>query len=118
MIKMNKDRLDVSDVHHSKAQLYEVITKAPLFGNKRNPCDVNDYGDAATIGLYVIRINTGQSQALDYGVYLGPYQGRYHIGIFERDSYRPARLESYETLDAMKTEWFLDWADHKTAVGL
>ena len=33
MIKMNKDRLDVSDVHHSKAQLYEVITGAS-FGNK------------------------------------------------------------------------------------
>ena len=113
---MNKDGNHISDVQKSQAQLFEVITKAPLLGVKRNPCDVNDYGDAATIGLYVMRINTGEHQALDYGVYLGPYQGRYHIGIFENHSYRPSRLESYETLDAMKVEWFLDWSDNKVAI--
>ena len=113
---MNKDSVHISDVRKSQAQLFEVITKAPLLGVKRNPCDVNDYGDAATIGLYVIRKNTGQQQVLDYGVYLGPYQGRYHIGVFENQSYRPARLNSYDTLDAMKAEWFLDWAENKIAI--
>lgn len=90
--------------------LQEVVFESPLFGERRIPRDINDFGDNETVGLKVKRNGRTffQQQDHDFGVYLGYVNGQYHIGTCEIMSFVPSELESFATLEELKQQWELD----------
>lgn len=92
-------------------ELAEIILGAPLFGPKRKPLSRQDFGGDDTVGLKVRRM--GKRNLLDYvdhdfGMFLGFQKGKYHIGTCEVTSFKPSKLESFDTLEELKMKWELD----------
>ncbi len=90
--------------------LQEVLLDSPLFGKKRIPTAINDFGDEATVGLNIKRMSKNFSEFTDhdFGVYLGYVRNKYHIGTCEILSFAPSKLESFNTLEELKKQWGLD----------
>ena len=90
--------------------LSEVMFDAPLFGNKRSPKHDMDFGDFGTIGLNLKRVNKNFEEYGDYdfGVYLGLFDNKFHVGVMKVMTFKPSKLESFDTLEELKMEWKLD----------
>ena len=89
--------------------LMDVIMAAPLPGEKRVPVSEMDFGDQATVGL---QVKTGKRfkdlTDHDFGFYLGYCAGQWHVGTHEIGTFRPTKLESFDTLEKLKQKWMLD----------
>lgn len=89
--------------------LFHVILGAPLYGPKRVPVSEMDFGDEATIGLQVkTRKPPKDLSDHDFGFYLGYCDGQWHVGTHEIGTFRPTKLESFDTLEELKQKWILD----------
>ena len=89
--------------------LMDVIMDIPLFGEKRVPTHEMDFGDEKTVGL---QVKTGKPfkdlTNHDFGFYLGYCAGQWHVGTHEIGTFRPTKLESFNTLEDLKQKWRLD----------
>lgn len=90
--------------------LYDVLMNAPLFEPKRTPYAEYDFGDEATVGLHVKISGKGICDAKDhdFGIYLGEYKGKFHVGTSTIMDFVPSRLESFDSLEELKMKWVLD----------
>lgn len=90
--------------------LNETILDANIYGKKRVPKSEFDFGDDATVGLKVKKINIAFANYSDhdFGVFLGKVKNQYHIGTMEILSFQATQLDSFNTLEELKSVWQLD----------
>lgn len=90
--------------------LGHVIMNSKIFIPRRRPEHEDDFGDEATIGLQLKRKGKSFEELGDYdfGFFLGKVDGMFHIGTHEVGVFKPTRLESYKTMEALHKSWRLD----------
>ena len=94
-----------------KINLSDVVSNAPLFQATRKAKSETDFGDQKTVGLKVKAIDKSYDELEDhdFGVYLGYYNGQYHVGTNKiLDLLEPSKLVSYDTLEELHENWILD----------
>jgi hypothetical protein len=69
----------------------------------------DDFGNSRSIGLCVKRRKDFHDLSdHDFGIYLGEYCGKFHIGTMPVSTFHPSQLESFDSLDLLKRQWMLD----------
>jgi len=94
-----------------KTNLSDVVANARLLQATRKAKSETDFGDQKTVGLKVKAIDKSYDELEDhdFGVYLGYYNGQYHVGTNKiLDLLEPSKLVSYDTLEELHENWILD----------
>jgi len=102
--------LDCYEKNIMKINLSDVVTHAPLFQVTRKAKSETDFGDQKTVGLKVKAIDKSfdDFEGHDFGIYLGYYNGQYHVGTNKILEFAPSKLVSYDTLEELHENWILD----------
>lgn len=93
--------------------LSEVTWSANLYGEKRQPAHIMDYGDDDTVGLHLKRkdyelLPKKVAQGCKWGIFFGGYKGKWYVGVTKVIIKYPLGMFEYDTLDALKKDWALD----------
>jgi hypothetical protein len=93
--------------------LAEVQQNALMFGEKRKPSSREDFGDKATIGFKLRKIDyetelKKDGNAMVWGVFYGYYKEQWHVGGMETLTFTPSKLITYDTLEELQSIWELD----------
>lgn len=93
-----------------KEKLIRVIETNFFKAPTARPSGPTDFGLHTSVGLRLKRRskNFEEYGDHDFGIYLGLYEGKFHVGTCEVMSFTPSKLESFNHLHDLKKEWWLD----------